>query len=162
LLRLEIVRTATPIDLAAVGLLSNLLGSTDIKTSMSSERKGMSRRAADTAKKLCQNCPSGLKTATFEAPGYEYVNLYLDNTPCLGVVGSSILSVNTRCSVTADCKAKTFSFGCTSSWQMRDEFTNPASRGEQGNSGKPFDFPFSKRFDINADWAEFFAGGGNL
>jgi hypothetical protein len=75
-------------------------------------------------------------------------------------IGSTILTVSSKCSFTVDCAARSYSAACKSDWKLRDRFTNPFSQGEAGgNPGKPNDL-LGVAYDIVADWSDVYYGGG--
>ena len=76
--------------------------------------------------------------------------------PCLFSLGSSILTASSKCAMTVDCKTKQYAYSCTSTWKLRDKFTDPLSRNEtwaqQFEPGTPY--------AINAGWSEYYNGWG--
>jgi uncharacterized protein RhaS with RHS repeats len=78
-------RSGTPINLANVGLLSTFLASSSVSSTLRNERQNMIGDIAREARKLCKNCDRGIKSGTWQPrDGSDYVNPYLDGTPCVG------------------------------------------------------------------------------
>ncbi len=151
------------ISLASVGLQSTFVNSPSVQGGMSAERAGMMLTAAKKAKELCSNCDSGVKSGTFTSSGSDYVNPYLDGTPCVGwPIGSTMLNVTSTCTYKANCSSKTFSATCKSQWKLKDMFSNPFSQGEPGgNPGKSNDL-LGTPYLILAGWTDTYYGGGDL
>jgi RHS repeat-associated protein len=156
-------RSGTTVDLKKVGLLSTFISSPSVSGTIETELTANIATAKNHAKQACKGCPNGNLSGSFKSGGDDnYVNVYADNTPCLGwPIGSTILSVWSNCKWTANCSASTFQVTCKSNWKLRDRFTNPLSQGEPGgNPGNPNDL-FGVAYDIVADWSINSFGGGS-
>lgn len=155
-------RSGTPVNLRNVDLLSTFLKSIDVSSTMKNVRYNAAVRVGNRVKELCAGSQCKVSGVVDTGEDSAFVNVYLDNTPCVGwPIGSTMLLYNTRCPFTGDCKARTYSYSCTTKWKLRDRFTNPLSQGEPGgNAGKPNDI-LGVPYDIVADWDDVYYGGGS-
>lgn len=152
-----LIGKGTPIDLAKVGLLGTYINSPSVAGAIDSVRQSNLTRAVQAAGKLCKNCDSGVKSTTFSWGDSIFANPY-DEADCLFSLGSTMLGVSSKCSVTANCGTKTFDFACESAWKLRDKFVDPLSFKE--TLGLPFE-PGTP-YDIVADWTDKRVGGGHF
>ena len=142
----------TTIDLGSVGLLGAFKSSPSVQSSVSSFKQNVTSRATAKAKSLCKSCDTGTKSTSFSTSDKDVTNV--TGRPCLFAVGHSTLFRSAKCGITADCDNRTFSFGCSLGFKVRDKFEDPLDIG--------IEIPGGTIYRINADWSDSVVGYGSL
>ena len=149
--------SGTTIDLGAVGLLNTFEQSSSVRGAVQTFKLKVSSTARSKAKSLCKNCDDGIKHTTFGVNGKDYTDV--THEPCLFSVGHSTFFEYAGCSLSVDCKTRTYSFSCGLNFSIRDSFQDPADITEK--TGLPFE-PWGRPYMITAGWSESFSGTGRF
>jgi RHS repeat-associated protein len=140
------------IDLGAVGLLGAFQNSASVQGAVGDFKQKVSSTAKAKASSLCKNCDKGTKSTSFNLKDTAETNV--TGEPCLFAVGGSTFFRNAGCGVTVNCDNRTFSFGCSLGFSIRDWFRDPIDLGIELPGGTPY--------RINAGWSESYSGSGSF
>lgn len=143
---------SSTIDLGGVGLLGAFQNSASVQGSVNRFKQQVASTAKTEARSLCKNCDKGTKSTSFNLNDRDVTNV--TDEPCLFAVGHSTFFRSAGCGVTANCKTRTFSFGCSLGFSIRDWFRDPISLG--------FETPFGTPYRINGNWSESYSGRGSF
>lgn len=147
-----------PIDLGAVGLLTNLQQSVDVRAAVFAFRSQSQPRAQGFAGRLCSGRNCGSQSGMFSFGGQYDIDL--TNEPCLFSVGNSRLGATGLCSVNADCSNRNYSFCCGLGFGTTDYFIDALDIFDwfPGNQ----DVPGASPFIIHGHWSEAICGSGRF
>ncbi len=149
--------SGTTIDLGAVGLLNTFEQSSSVRGAVQTFKLKVSSTARAKAKSLCKNCDDGIKHTTFSVNGKDTTDV--THEPCLFSVGRSTFFEYAGCSLSVDCKTRTYPFSCGLNFSIRDSFQDPANITEK--TGLPFE-PWGRPYMITAGGSESFSGTGRF
>jgi len=140
------------INMGAVGLLGQFENSSSVRESVFFFKLATQFAAKGKAKSLCKDCDKGTKSASFSMQDKDGTNV--TGAPCLFAVGDSTLFRKADCNVTANCDNRTFSYGCSLGFSIRDWFKDPIDLG--------IELPGGTAYRINADWSDSASGSGSF
>lgn len=148
-----------PIDLGAEGLDSAFENSSSVRNEVSAFSAALDQEARGVAQNACGGCPSGDSTTV----GFSLARPSTTNVrgePGLYAVGSSTFFRRGSCSVSVDCKTGKYSYACSSTFSIRDSFTDPLEGREA--IGRAFEIPFGSPYPITHQFNRNTSGGGRL
>lgn len=140
------------IGLGGVGLLGAFQNSASVQSAVNGFKQKVSATAKAKASGLCTNCDKGIKSTSFNLNDTGVTDV--TGEPCLFAVGHSTFFRKVGCGVTANCANKTFSFGCSLNFSIRDWFRDPINLGVELPGGTPY--------RINAGWSDRLTGSGSF
>lgn len=142
------------VDLGGVGLLGAFQNAASVRSSVQAF-KGKTKSAAEAkARSLCPPpCPKGIRSTSFNLDDRDVTDV--TNEPCLYSVGKSTFFRSANCSVSANCDNRTYSYGCSLGFKIRDWFEEPFRI-------PGLEVPGADIYRINADWADSVSGSGTF
>jgi RHS repeat-associated protein len=138
------------VDLGAVGLLAAFQNAASVRSSVNSFKDKTKSAAEAQARSLCPQCTNGTQSASFNLDDRDVTNVR--NEPCLYSVGNSTFFRSANCGVTANCDNRTYSYGCSLGFNIRDWFRDPLDIGVELPGGTPY--------RITAGWSDSVSGSG--
>lgn len=147
----------TTIDLSAVGLLNAFMNSSSVRSAVNSFLTPVLNAAQQNAQSLCANCAKGTKSTSFSVQ--ENTTTDVTGEPDLFAVGGSTFFRSARCSVTANCSAKQYSYSCYQSFWINDSFSDPLDIGHV--TGHDTEIPGGTPYGITASWFSRLTGSGS-